>query len=163
MEFAVEDEFDDFLREQLEDDEFRLEYDALEYDHLDRAFRKNGIYLRRFQWWYPWNVTDWWQPRIFSGGDEWCNVPVCFVIPPLGCFVIYWRPRLRFMPCAKDWAHLNDFERADYAPCGYMHDGRIRNRAHHHSLSGIICSKASNWLESFEDTGTMKEGISDEV
>ena len=51
----------------------------------DGTFRKSGIYRRRWQWWFPWSVTDWWKPRPFRGGDEWCDDSACMVLPPFGC------------------------------------------------------------------------------
>lgn len=112
-----------------------------------KTFRRNGVYRRRFMWWYPWGVTGWWQPRVFRGGDEWCNDSAALVAPPLGAFILFWRPgRLRTMPCAEEWAWLNDDERADYAPCGYLYGGRVRYDAHHHFETGV-CETARKWLD----------------
>ena len=147
----MEDEFDEFLREQLKNDDFRLEYESLEYTQINRTFRKDGIYRRRLQWWYPWGITEWWRPQIFKGGDEWCNDSVCVVLPPLGCLVVFWRSgSLRTLPCVKEWEHMTDMQRADYAPCAYLHSGRLNNKAHHHNLSGVICPQAIEWLGSQE-------------
>jgi hypothetical protein len=46
------------------------------------TFRRDGVYLRRLWWWYPWHLTRWWLPKTWKGGDEWCNVPLCFTVPP---------------------------------------------------------------------------------
>jgi hypothetical protein len=88
-----------------------------------RVFRRDGVYLRRFWWWYPWGLTRWWLPRVFLGGDEWCNVPLCIVVPPLGCFLFFqfWRP-MRTTPCPECWGQLNEASRADYQPGG-MYEG----------------------------------------
>lgn len=104
------------------------------------AFRLNGVCRRRFQWWFPWGVTDWRLPRVFRGSDEWCNDSACVVVPPLGCFVLFWRPgRLHTMPCIADWAVLSDEEKADYAPCGWLYGGRLRSPAHHHTVTHQNC------------------------
>jgi hypothetical protein len=59
---------------------------------------------------------------------------------------MFWRPgRLRTMPCQADWADMNEGERADYAPCGWLHDGRLRQGAHHH-VDGV-CGEAREWLK----------------
>lgn len=104
-----------------------------------------GIYRPRWQWWAPWGVTDWWLPRAFPGGDEWCNVPLCLVIPPLGCLAVFPPGRRRTMPCAEEWGHMDDSQRADYAPCGRYHGGRVNWDAHDH-LDGP-CEDAARWLE----------------
>ena len=97
------------------------------------TFRSNGVYRRRFQWRFPWGVTDWWLPRTFRGGDEWCNDSACAVIPPLGCFVLFWHPgRLRTMPCMADWSIMSDEDKADYAPCGRSYGGKSRRGGHSH-------------------------------
>jgi len=112
-----------------------------------RAFRRSGIYRRRFQVWYPWSVTDWWQPRWFTGGDEWCNDSFCLVIPPFGCLVVFWRPGpLRDLPCPADWRSVSEADRADYAPCGRLHGGDWRDGAHAHWETGI-CDEARHWLD----------------
>lgn len=106
-----------------------------------RTFRRSGIYRRRFMWRYPWSVTDWWKPRVFQGSDEWCDPSVALVLPPLGCLIVFWRPgRMRTMPCPDDWAAMDDWQRADYAPCGYLHGGRLREAGHHH-VDGV-CGEA---------------------
>lgn len=104
-----------------------------------------GIYRPRWQWWFPWNVTDWWKPRAFKGGDEWCNIPACFNVPPFGCLVLFWKsgPR-RTMPCPDEWGAMDDWQRADYAPCGRYHGGRINWAAHSHSDGP--CGEAAKWL-----------------
>jgi hypothetical protein len=144
----VEDELDEYVLEALSDDEFRLAYESSECANLDRTFRRDGIYRRRWQWWYPWGVTSWQLPRVFRGGDEWCNDSACFVVPPFGCLVVFWRRGpLRTMPCQADWKLMNDSERADYAPCGYLYGGRINHQAHHHNMSGVLCADATLWLQ----------------
>lgn len=50
------------------------------------------VFQDRWQWWSPSDTTDWWLPRVFRGGDEFGNPSVGFVAPPLGCFVIFYRP-----------------------------------------------------------------------
>jgi hypothetical protein len=86
---------------------------------MKRIFRRDGIYLPRLWWWFPWGLTSPWRPRIWRGGDEWCNRPLCFTIPALGCFLIFqlWRP-MRTMPCAECWADMGSDQRADYEPGG---------------------------------------------
>jgi hypothetical protein len=42
---------------------------------------------------------------------------------------------------------MTEDERADYAPCGYLHDGRIRQDAHHHAMADGACEWARAWLE----------------
>lgn len=114
----------------------------------DGTFRKSGIYRRRWQWWFPWSVTDWWKPRTFRGGDEWSNDSACLVLPPFGCLVVFWRSGpLRAMPCPAEWAEMTEDERADYAPCGYLHGGRIRQDAHHHAMTDGVCEWARAWLD----------------
>jgi hypothetical protein len=115
---------------------------------MSDTIRRNGVYRRRWQWWFPWGVTDWWRPRAFRGGDEWCNDSACLILPPLGCFVVFWRPgRLRVIPCPADWADLTETERADYAPCGRYYDGRIHASGHMHREAGA-CDEARAWLNS---------------
>lgn len=115
---------------------------------MDGTFRKGGIYRRRWQWWFPWSLTDWWRPCVFTGADEWCDESACFVLPPLGCLVLFWRPgRLRTLPCAEEWAEMDEEHRADYAPCGYYHGGRVRRGGHLHWETGI-CKDAREWLAS---------------
>lgn len=86
--------------------------------------RKDGIYFRRLWWWYPWHLSRWWLPRVWLGGDEWCNVPLCLTVPPFGCFLVFqfWRP-MRTMPDAACWALLGDAGRADYLPGGCLEGG----------------------------------------
>jgi hypothetical protein len=94
----------------------------------------------------PWGVTDFWKPRVFKGANEWCDESACFVVPPLGCLVVFWRPgRMRTMPCAEDWAEMPDCDRADYAPCGRYHGGRINWAGHAHRDGP--CEEAKAWLE----------------
>ena len=91
-------------------------------------------------------MTGWWRPRVFAGGDEWGNVPACAVVPPLGGFALLppWK-RLRDMPCAEEWAAMDEEQRADYAPCGYCYGGRIRPAGHLHWDTGL-CGDARAWL-----------------
>lgn len=118
---------------------------------MDGTFRRDGVYRPRLQWWFPWAVTDWWQPRFFRGGDEWCNDSAAVVIPPFGCLVLFWRPgRLRTLPCAEEWGSMDEESRADYAPCGYLYGGRIRRGGHTHWETGM-CALARNWLAMRED------------
>lgn len=117
---------------------------------MDATFRRNGIYRSRYQIWFPWSITDWWQPRIYRGGDEWCNDSVVFIVPPLGGLVIFWRPgSLRRMPCDECWAEHDEISRADYALCGYLHGGRLNPGAHHHADTGV-CERARRWLVHYE-------------
>lgn len=114
-----------------------------------RPLRVWRVVRRRFMWWAPWGTTRWWLPRWFMGGDEWCNVPLCVNVPPLGCF-IFFKPWgvLRTLPCAVDWQAMSSDQQADYAPCGWLHDERIRPAAHHHMIMRDTCSAAQRWLES---------------
>ncbi len=82
-------------------------------------FRRDGIHFRRFWWWYPWALTQWWVPNIWHGGDEWCNVPLCFTVPPFGAFLFFWR-KPRTKPCGECWTAMDDEERASYAPGGIL-------------------------------------------
>lgn len=111
---------------------------------------RSGIYRPRWQWWFPWGVTRWWLPRAFKGGDEWCQVPACFVIPPLGGVALYLGPR-RTMPCAEEWDGMDEAQRADYAPCGRYHGGRLNWAAHHH-YDGA-CGEAKAWLRALGPAG----------
>jgi hypothetical protein len=86
-------------------------------------FRRGGIYFRRFWWWYPTELTQWWIPRIWHGGDEWCNVPLCLTVPPLGCFLIFWQP-MRTHPCDECWGWMDEWQRACYRPGGHLEGGR---------------------------------------
>lgn len=86
---------------------------------------RNELHLgRRLVWWFPWSHTRWWLPRIWFGGDEWCNIPICFTVPPLGCLLVYWR-RLNTEPCGSELALMSDEDRRDYAPGGRLHGGWI--------------------------------------
>lgn len=106
---------------------------------------RSGIYRDHWQWVMPWGVTDWWRIRSFKGADEWCCPSVCLVVPPLGCLVLFWTPTVRrVMPCPEDWAQMGEWQRADYAPCGKYHGGRINWDAHDH-LDGA-CEEARAWL-----------------
>lgn len=91
-----------------------------------RTFRRNGIYLRRVWWWAPWGVTKWWVPKVWKGGDEWCNVPLCFTVPPFGCLLVFWR-RMRTMPCDECWGVMKGLTKIDYLPGGYLEGGEIHS------------------------------------
>ena len=107
---------------------------------------RSGACRRRWQWWAPWGVTDFWLPRAFRGSNEWCDDSVAFVVPPLGCLVVFWRPGpMRTMPCPEEWADMDEGQRADYGPCGRYHGGRINWAAHSH-LDGP-CGEAARWLQ----------------
>ena len=114
---------------------------------MSETFRRGGIYRPRWHFWYPWTCTDWWKLRLPSrGGDEWCNDSVVLPLWFLGNVVIFWRPgRLRTMPCPNEWSVMCEDQRADYAPCGQLHGGRIRDEAHHHVMIGA-CDEAIRWL-----------------
>lgn len=112
---------------------------------------RSGIYRRRWQWWPPWGVTRWWLPRTWLGGDEFCNVPLCVNLPPLGVLILFKPGPMRTMPCAEDWAEMNDAERADYAPCGLNHGGRTNWTAHNH-WDGA-CDEAKSWLAALGPVG----------
>lgn len=109
------------------------------------TFRRNGIYRHRWFYYYPWGLTRWWLPGISRGADEWCNVSVILKVPFIGALVIFWRPgRLRAMPCPIEWAEMDEWQRANYAPCGVNHGGRIREGAHEHWEGA--CDEARAWL-----------------
>lgn len=93
---------------------------------MARVFRNDGIYLPRFWWWYPRHLSRPWLPAAWRGGDEWCNTPLCITIPPLGAFLFFqfWRP-MRTMPCAECWDLMDEEQRADYLPGGYLEGGRV--------------------------------------
>jgi hypothetical protein len=113
-----------------------------------KTFRRDGIYRRRFQVWYPWGVTGWQKPRWFPGGDEWCNDSFCVVLPPLGCIVVFWRRGpMREVPCPVDWRCMAEDDRADYAPCGRLHGGHWDAGKHAHWDTGV-CDEARRWLDS---------------
>jgi hypothetical protein len=115
-----------------------------------KTFRRDGVYRDRWQYWAPWGVTRPWLPHVFRGGDEWCNDSICLVIPLLGCLVIFWRPgKQRTVPCAVEWAEGNITWRADYAPCGRYHGGKISTGKHAHWKSWP-CDEAVAWLASGE-------------
>lgn len=95
----------------------------------------------------PWGVTDWRVPRVFRGGNEWCSPSLAFVVPPFGCLVVFWKPgRRRTVPCPACWQVLDDAGRADYAPCGRYHGGRLNQAGHAHWETGV-CGEAERWLE----------------
>lgn len=110
------------------------------------TFSRKGITRPRFMWWFPWSVTRPWLPRVFRGGDEWCNDSLGFVLPPAGALIVFWRPgRLRTMPCPDEWEVMDNEQRADYAPCGYLWAGRIRKHGHQHWDTGT-CAEGLAWL-----------------
>lgn len=112
-----------------------------------KTFRRGGIYRPRFMWWYPWTVTRPWLPKIWRGGDEWCNDSACVKVPFLGAFILFWRPgKLRTMPCPEEWDAMCADQQADYAPCGWLHGGRVRDGGHEHVMTGA-CDEARVWLE----------------
>lgn len=80
------------------------------------------ILHQRLWWWPPWGVTDWWLPRMWRGNDEWCNIPLCINIPPLGAFITFWGP-LRNFPCRECWDLKDDTDRAGYLPGGELYKG----------------------------------------
>lgn len=80
------------------------------------------ILHQRLWWWPPWGVTDWWLPRMWRGNDEWCNLPLCINIPPLGAFITFWGP-LRNFPCRECWDTYDDDTRAEYLPGGELYRG----------------------------------------
>jgi hypothetical protein len=115
---------------------------------VDKTFRRDGIYRRRFQIHYPWGLTRWgcFWPLIGRGGDEWCNDSLTLTMPLLGMLVIFWRPgRLRTVPCPDEWDLLGDDERADFAPCGRLYNGLWHENGHVHWEIGI-CLGAQQWL-----------------
>jgi hypothetical protein len=84
------------------------------------------ILHERLWWWPPWGVTDWWRPRMWLGGDEWCNIPLCINIPPFGAFIIYGQLRpLRNFPCRECWYYISKHPEdvAAYLPGGYLYRG----------------------------------------
>jgi hypothetical protein len=114
----------------------------------EQIFRHDGIYGRRFQLHYPWGLTRWGlhQPLIDHGGDEWCNDSIMLKAPLLGMLVIFWRPgSLRTVPCADEWSVMAEDERADYAPCGRLYNGRWHEGGHVHWETGV-CVDAKRWL-----------------
>ncbi len=61
---------------------------------------KQIILFKRLMWWSPTQLTRWWLPRVFRGTDEYCNPSIAAVIPPLGAFIVFWKPGpLRTKPC----------------------------------------------------------------
>lgn len=84
---------------------------------------------RRFMWWAPWKTTRPWRLWVWTGANEWCQRSVCLDLPFLGTFIVFWERTLRTMPCDKDWALMDDEQRADYLPGGIYHGGRVHERA----------------------------------
>jgi hypothetical protein len=71
---------------------------------------KQFILFRRLMWWSPAQLTCWWLPRIFRGTDEYCNPSIAAVIPPLGAFILFWKPGpLRTKPC-EECAAMDEVE-----------------------------------------------------
>lgn len=93
---------------------------------MSGVLRKDGVYFRRVWWWSPYRLTRWWVPRVWTGGDEWCNVPLCFTMPPFGCLLVFWR-KLRTAPCDGCWAAMSDEQRGWYLPGGRLEGGRIHD------------------------------------
>lgn len=61
--------------------------------HVYGADLLPDIYRKRWQYWWPWNVTRPWFPRIERGGDEWCNPSLVINLPFfLGVIVIFYVP-----------------------------------------------------------------------
>jgi len=54
---------------------------------------KYGLYLKRFQYWWPWRRTNQW-PFIGRGCDEFHNTSLMIGIPFIGMFVLFqfWGP-----------------------------------------------------------------------
>jgi hypothetical protein len=101
---------------------------------MGQIFRRSGIYMRRWCW---------------RGGDEWCNDSVVFKAPFLGALCFFWRlGRRRTLPCLKCWHETPEDQKLDYAPCGYMWNGRIRQNAHHHWEMDEPCPEALEWARS---------------
>jgi hypothetical protein len=88
---------------------------------------RGQVNIGRFMWWPPWGVTRPWLPRVSSrGGDEWCNDSVTLILPFLGAFIFFWRPGpMRTMPCAECWDVMQDHQRNNYLPGGYLEGGRV--------------------------------------
>lgn len=42
-------------------------------------------------WWPYKQVHKAWLPRVFAGADEWGNKSVGFVVPPFGCFILFYQ------------------------------------------------------------------------
>lgn len=50
-----------------------------------------SLYANRVQWWAPWRTCRPWLPQVLRGGDEHCNPSIRFVVPLLGCLVVFYR------------------------------------------------------------------------
>lgn len=48
------------------------------------------IFTKRFQYWWPWNVSRWWWFYIDHGCDEWGHSSIMIGIPFLGMFVFFY-------------------------------------------------------------------------
>jgi hypothetical protein len=58
----------------------------------------------RFMYWSPREVTDPWLPRVFRGSDEHHNRSVGIVVPPFGCFTLFFdRDFDRSVPHPNSW------------------------------------------------------------
>lgn len=66
-----------------------------------RTWCDGSYYGKRFQWWGPHRVVQPWCPRVFRGGDEFCNDSIGIVVPFLGCVVIFYNRRLNTDPNIK--------------------------------------------------------------
>lgn len=108
-------------------------------------FRRDGIYGNRIWWWWPWSLTRWWTGGISRGADEWCNPSVTIKVPLLGALVVFPRRRTRLMPCPAEWDVMGEWQRADYAPCGWLYGGESRPGKHHH-IDHWPCVLAELWL-----------------
>jgi hypothetical protein len=53
-----------------------------------------SIYRKRWQYWPPWETTDWWRPNGMFGSDEYGNPSLLLIIPPFGAFVVFYRARI---------------------------------------------------------------------
>lgn len=66
--------------------------------------------LKRFVRWKHSEITRPWMPRIFRGGDEFCNPSLAFVVPPFGCFIVFYGRTLKTELCPE---HNDGPKRAD--------------------------------------------------
>ena len=89
---------------------------------------RSQLNIGRFMWWAPWSLTTWWLPRIWTGGNEWCEPSICFTVPPLGAFIFFYGPK-RTMPCDECWESMGEWQRADYLPGGWLEGGSGRGKA----------------------------------
>lgn len=56
---------------------------------------RKGFYRPRWQYWWPWNVSEPWRLQSGFGGDEYCNPSIITGVPFLGAFVIFYGRKLR--------------------------------------------------------------------